>query len=566
MAETDFNKLIAITSTGLTIANYNEVRNLLVEKFQDIYGKDIDVSLDSADGIYINNIALLIYNLLRFDESLYNNANPDTATGKALDIICSFNNVKRKSASKSTAYVTLTNKSKADITINKWNGGKVDQLALIDKAGNIWYLNDKYSDVVIEKGASWSGWCTYSDTGAYSAPIGWINGTVELNGRLAVNQSKIGITGEEIESDDNLRSRRLAQTGSLGRSNLQSLKAALMQLDGIEDVAIINNSNNYTIGQYSSEYDGYNVNAKPYDTTIGDHMVSIAIRPKRGADLNRDDIADTIWNKMVPGVMTQSETCLEEKDAEFARKYYTKTYYCSRKNGNAYETSDSESDFDTNVEDFKSGDDEMNLIGVIKGKNMSSVIQNQYVFWKELKALHPTLIITYDATNKYNVGSLPSADKLDDNISISDDITTYTVNSETDTSSTTYAVAANVIEYVNELGIYEDIDAVNIRDCILTTDPQTSGQRTMENIYINAGSDEKDDGMTWDDEQISFIYNTENPTHGALADKIKTTRATRNLGSYFYYNDWRATISVNNNTGKMKVSMEIFYNKSLESN
>lgn len=562
MADTDFNKMLAFASQGELSASYSEIRKLLVERAKDIYGDDIDTSLDCADGIQLSNDALLIQNILSTIGTIYENMSPTQASGKILDVWASYNNVKRKAATKSKAYITIKNNSNEDKHINQYVNNKVEQFALMDQNKNVWYVKATYIDITIPANKSINCWAEYSEYGPYSAPKGWINTTVEKISWANITQNQAAIVGSNEESDDDLRSRRLSESGSAGRSNLQSIKSSLMQLDGIADVKIINNNNDYSIGQHSDttggEYVGGDKEIKdvePFDATISAHKVMIFIKPNRGDSINRNDVAETIWNKMTPGVATQNETLLETMDlTNFAKTFYSQSYYVSRSISDYKSTSYSEDDFKADPESFDYPD-QCDLTGVIKGMRMTDSIQNQFVFWKELKPLHPALNITFRGINSFNVGQLPENDGEGGNLK-------YTIgrfDDNIDISSTTYVIAENIIDYINnELSIFDNIDTDAIRQVIINSDPYNNGKRTVvPQLIADCTSDST---QCWN----LSTYKTNDGKDSKPLNNMSSVPITQNLGSYYYYNYWTAILTKKTGSNEFSVSLTISYDASKE--
>lgn len=60
MEALDIRSLIRMGSTGLITANFTQIRQALIERYRQTYGIDIDLSTGSADGIFVNDLALII--------------------------------------------------------------------------------------------------------------------------------------------------------------------------------------------------------------------------------------------------------------------------------------------------------------------------------------------------------------------------------------------------------------------------------------------------------------------------------------------------------------------------
>ena len=64
--DVDISNFIQFTKGGIKIASFVEVRESLINKYKEVYGSDIDLSTASADGVFVNNLALIINNFTIF--------------------------------------------------------------------------------------------------------------------------------------------------------------------------------------------------------------------------------------------------------------------------------------------------------------------------------------------------------------------------------------------------------------------------------------------------------------------------------------------------------------------
>ena len=133
----NFNNLIRTSSAGVEVSSFVQVKNAITERYKEIYGNDIDVSTETADGQFIMMLALMMYN--GYSSVMYLNQmlDPATATGKWLDVIAGFSNVFRKNATQSytSVYVKYTGNT-ADYTSNF--GTNVQTIQFVDNNGKIW--------------------------------------------------------------------------------------------------------------------------------------------------------------------------------------------------------------------------------------------------------------------------------------------------------------------------------------------------------------------------------------------------------------------------------------------
>lgn len=269
--------LIRFSENGLEIATFAEIKRYYVEQFQNIYGRDIDVSIKSADGIYIHTISLITNNMLKVIQGMYNNLDPSTASGKALERLCKLTNIYRKPATKSWVYVNLENLTPTTVYNN---------LALLDINGLIWYCDRFTSD---ENGEAIGVIARCNEVGPIKLNPGDLNQTVET-GDIIVTNPKKAIEGSYVEDDSSLRIRRGRQL-SQSLTVLEGMIASLLNIYGVEDAHIYNNDTLETI------------TAKD-ETSIAPHCLYVIIDRNPSIPVSDSTIGEVIYNQKTPGIGT----------------------------------------------------------------------------------------------------------------------------------------------------------------------------------------------------------------------------------------------------------------------
>ena len=199
-----FSSLIQLTAGGLNIADYPTIKRAIVEKYKEIYGSDIDLNNTTADGVFIETLSLMIFNILQNVKYLYSNLDIRTASGKFLESLAALSGVYRNSATKSQAQLELTNLSDSTIQITASS-----PLKFLDQAGLTWSTQVLVnSPITLEKGVLTLVDVYCDNVGPVSAPKGWITTLVENNTNLKVNQPEDANIGSFDETDSELRSRR----------------------------------------------------------------------------------------------------------------------------------------------------------------------------------------------------------------------------------------------------------------------------------------------------------------------------------------------------------------------
>lgn len=283
--EVNIDEFIKITAGGIKIADYDQVQSALIKRYKEIYGSDIDLANTTADGVFVNDLALIINNILQSYKVLYSNLDVNTASGVYLDSLCRLSNVTRKTATQSTAYLRITTTATATLT----SGTK-----FVDYTGNEWTYRGPSVTIYEDASEATQILVTCDTYGAIEAPAGSIYQTVEAT-YFEVEQYADASVGREDESDSELRARRAQSTGAQGTTVLESLVGALLDIDGIEDVQIINN--NTDDDQTAAD-----------TSTVKKHSIYVILRQAPNLEISSETIGNTIYNKLTPGIDTNAFT------------------------------------------------------------------------------------------------------------------------------------------------------------------------------------------------------------------------------------------------------------------
>lgn len=330
--------LVNFTRNGVVVATYQEIRQVLTDAFKNIYGRDIDLSSASADGVYVETLCLMISNILQSFKQYYAQLDVRTASGVYLENLCALSNIRRKDATYSTCSVTLT------LSNTETQPYVTKEISLADKNGNVWTCSSD-SDMTFQPGVAQSLIFTCEEIGPISAPIGWIDKTVNTEKSFTIQQNKDAIIGSYAESDSELRARRNASLGSTGATVLETMVGTLYQLGPILDVKIYNNDTDKTI----TALDG---------TTVQVHDIYVVVKKQQNVDIADSKIASAIYEKLTPGIRTTNSS---------GNNGVAKTYvYKQSPDGTPLE---------------------------------SEVIQN--VYWKEATPVKPKCVITISTTSNY---------------------------------------------------------------------------------------------------------------------------------------------------------------------
>lgn len=275
----DIREFLKFTSAGLKVASFVDIRASIIDRYKQAYGTDIDLSTGTADGVFVNDLALIVNNILQTVKTAYSNLDINTASGVYLDNLCSLANVYRKQQTASTASIEVTNTSTNEQTF----GG----LTFVDQAGTEWNYT---ADITFAAGETKTINVVCAVKGPVTAPAGWIVQTVAEQ-LLTVQQKTAAVVGQTTETDAELKARRAQSSGAAGVAVLESLVGALMSVSGIDDVKVYNNDSGATV----QAKDG---------TSITANSIYVIVRKASSVTIDDSIIGSIIYEKMTPGIKT----------------------------------------------------------------------------------------------------------------------------------------------------------------------------------------------------------------------------------------------------------------------
>ena len=325
----NFDNLVRMTSAGPEVSSFVQIKNALIKRYKEIYGNDIDVDTTSADGQYIMMLSLLLYNGYNGLLFLNKNLDPASASGKFLEVLCGLNNVFRKNASNSYAYLYVKyigSPTGPDGTYAFNNSSNIQTIQCVDQSGRIWtwkeggnvnnsFKTKFYSEnenkpipclkfVCEEPGAIEArADLNMNDLNAISYSIltddnhGDISKTIDLNTLpFEVWQAKDAVVGNEEETDEALRQRMQYERGNAGITVANSLLGRVLNIVGVMEAKLYNN--NYAPAGATAN-DG---------TTINFHDVYITLRYQENCEVYKNLIGTTIDDQLTPGIVTTQYT------------------------------------------------------------------------------------------------------------------------------------------------------------------------------------------------------------------------------------------------------------------
>ena len=231
---------------GLEIKTATEIRADLVAGFQDIYGNDINVDQNSPDGQIIGIVTQMSRDIREYIASVNSGFDPDQAVGVTLDQRVALNNIERQGGTYTVQPIDIV----VDRTVTL--SGLDDDFknpdgvgyTIADDAGNEWIL----IDTVTLTAGSYTRNFRARAVGEVSATVGTIENfvTIVLGVVSVTNSSGVLETGQNQETDGELRIRRQRSVAIASTGYLNGIEAALLNIDGVTGVKVYENITNVT--------------------------------------------------------------------------------------------------------------------------------------------------------------------------------------------------------------------------------------------------------------------------------------------------------------------------------
>lgn len=229
-------------ANGLTVKTASEITTDLTTGLQGIYGADINVAQNSADGQSIGITTQTGVDVRELLVQVNASFDPDEAVGVILDQRCAINGVVRVAGSYSIFPIDITvSKTVAlqglDANFNSATGvGYTVQ----DSSGNKFILVDS---VTLTPGLTTVDFRA-ALIGAVSVPVNTITTPVTIiSGVTIVNNSSAAISiGNNEETDPQLRVKRQKSVANNSQGYLNGLKGALLNLPGVIDAEVYENT------------------------------------------------------------------------------------------------------------------------------------------------------------------------------------------------------------------------------------------------------------------------------------------------------------------------------------
>lgn len=286
---------------GLQTLTQNELVDNLTQNFQEIYGADINVDSNSPDGQIINIFAQNIEDFYELLNQAYSSFDPDQAVGTVLDQRCAINGVQRKAGTYTYVPVDIT--CDRSVTLYGLDQYSEDEAYTIsDGEGNLFVLS---ATSPVSTGVNTLQFRAKNVgkvevlPNTITTPVTIILGVTSVN-----NPSGATVTGENEETDAELRERRKRSVSISNVGYTEGMQSALENIPDVTKASVFQNR--------SSSTDAYG---------IPGHSVWVIVQGGTNADIGQ--VMDA---KMAPGIGMKGTQSVTVPQADGS----TETYYFDR--------------------------------------------------------------------------------------------------------------------------------------------------------------------------------------------------------------------------------------------
>lgn len=269
--------------TGVIVPDMSQTLSEVAAEFRAVFGQSLSVDPSTPQGMLITRIAEMRDSVARNNCDVANQINPNVAGGVFLDALVGLHFGQRRAASRSTVTATVTG-----------TNGTIIPKGSVAKTTIGARFETMYAVTI-------SGSTSVQMQAIETGPVGADAGTLTkietaISGWSTVTNPIAATLGGDVESDAQLRSRRLDMLGTQSTSTIAAIRSRLSaQVGGLISHAVVDNP---TLSAKTIK--GVSIAAK-----------SIAVFTAGGASA---DIARAIYNTTPAGVPTVGATTVNVAD------------------------------------------------------------------------------------------------------------------------------------------------------------------------------------------------------------------------------------------------------------
>lgn len=319
--------------------DYTEIYKMLVTNFKAIYGSDINLAVNTADGEFLRALATTLYDFSKLAADTYNSLDINNAKGALLDnLVLLSGNLVRK-----------TNKYTRVKTTISWTGSDIayqagDIILAEDINGSYWQVTPVSSSATSLLAAGTSVFLESRNYGETIIPndpnpISEIRKNAQFTDATSIVLNNIIVleVGAIEESDSHLRARKKESLSYNSTSLIDSIREeVLSHIFSVDDIKIYNSV--VSGGLALTVFNGTSTT----NVTIPQHDIFVLVKPQESVSIpaggeTSEAIVDVLRRKITLGISTYQTnidsnyiTETIQLDSQFPGYTETYRYYISQ--------------------------------------------------------------------------------------------------------------------------------------------------------------------------------------------------------------------------------------------
>ena len=227
-----------LNENGLSLKSYQDIVDELVAGYKDIYGEDIEIDSNTADGQLINIFAQAATDLRELMQEVYNTHSPSFCRGTVQDIRFAMNNLQRLGGT--FTIVPMTLKINSTVTLQGLDDDYYDVKATAygfsDDSGAKYYLIDT---TTLQKGEYVLPFRA-EKMGVVNPQINSIVNPITIKKEVegGSNNSAPTSIGVDQETDMLFALRRERAIETRAQNSVDAIRSQLLALDGVTDAYV----------------------------------------------------------------------------------------------------------------------------------------------------------------------------------------------------------------------------------------------------------------------------------------------------------------------------------------
>jgi uncharacterized phage protein gp47/JayE len=266
-----------LTSTGFKRKRLADIKTEIEDSLKLTLGQNINLLSQSLLSQFVGIFAEREALLWELAENTYNSQYPDTAEGTALDNVSSLSGVTRLGAKKTRI---------PGVILAGDAGTTVPAGTIFSVAGSPSNRFMTLEGITLDGVGAGEVECEALVTGPVVAPVGTLTEIdTPVTGLDSVTNPEEAILGRNVETDQELRLRRLDSLERAGSSTVEAIRARLKEVQDVGEVIIFENT--------TMVVDSEGLPAKSFRAYV------------QGGD--EDEIAEAIWKNKPAGIQTSGD-------------------------------------------------------------------------------------------------------------------------------------------------------------------------------------------------------------------------------------------------------------------